>query len=218
MALMMILDAAPRVREKPCYPYALGITERDHTLVGPKHIGAERDELVLAFRQVYDAYFAFVWRAVANRGVPREALDDAVQEVFLVVHRKLPEFEGRSSIRTWLAGIVRRVVADHVKRRRNQAAGTKPLDDEIQPIDVAPEPAVELERRAAAALVDGLLAKMSETQREVFVLYELEEMTAREIAELTASNENTVQTRLRAARKIFEQGLLRHRAQTEGKR
>ena len=55
----------------------------------------------LTFRQVYDTYFAFVWRAAANRGVPAAAMDDVVQEVFLVVHRKLPEFEGRSTLRTW---------------------------------------------------------------------------------------------------------------------
>jgi hypothetical protein len=68
---------------------------------------------VLTFREVYDRYFAFVWRCVANRGVRRSALDDVVQEVFIVVHRKLPEFQGRSSTRTWVAGIVRWVVTDY---------------------------------------------------------------------------------------------------------
>jgi len=192
------------------------MTEHDHILAGREALtGAAEDEpsAKLGFRQVYDAYFAFVWRAAANRGVAREALDDVVQEVFLVVHRKLSEFEGRSSMRTWLAGIVRRVVADHVKRRRNQSTSGEPLEEaEMGLVEGAPEPAAEMEKRAAAALVDELLAKMSATQREVFVLYELEEMTAREIAELTSANENTVQTRLRAARKIFEQGLARHRA------
>jgi RNA polymerase sigma-70 factor (ECF subfamily) len=189
------------------------MTEHDHILAGRKPLAAADDEAsaTLGFRQVYDAYFAFVWRAAANRGVPREALDDVVQEVFVVVHRKLSAFEGRSSVRTWLAGIVRRVVADHVKRRRNQAMAVEPLGEDVG-MAASVEPVAEIEKRAAAALVDELLAKMSEAQREVFVLYELEEMTAREIAELTHANENTVQTRLRAARKIFEQGLARRRA------
>lgn len=166
----------------------------------------------LTFRQVYDTYFGFVWRAVANRGVPAAAMDDVVQEVFLVVHRKLPEFEGRSTVRTWLSGVVRRVVADHVKKRGNRAAGDEHLEDHLLKSDE--DPAAELERRAAAELVDQLLEKMSAVQREVFVLYELEELTTREIAELTRANENTVQTRLKAARKIFQRALERHRATT----
>ncbi|HET9955158.1 MAG TPA: RNA polymerase sigma factor [Polyangiaceae bacterium] len=162
------------------------------------------------FREVYDTHFAFVWRAVAHRGVPRSALDDVVQEVFLVVHRKLGEFEGRSSLRTWLAGIVRRVVADHVKKRSNRAVAQEVLEE--HPAESGAEPGAQAERRAAVALVEELLQKMSAVQREVFVLYELEQMTTREIAALTGSNENTVQTRLKAARKVFQQGLARHRA------
>jgi len=164
----------------------------------------------LTFRQVYDTYFAFVWRAAANRGVPAAAMDDVVQEVFLVVHRKLPEFEGRSTLRTWLSGIVRRVVADHVKKRGNQATGQETLDDHA--FESAENPAEDLERRAAAELVESLLEKMSFPHREVFVLYELEQLTTREIAELTRTNENTVQTRLKAARKAFQRGLERYRA------
>jgi RNA polymerase sigma-70 factor (ECF subfamily) len=164
----------------------------------------------LVFREVYDAHFAFVWRAAANRGIPEAALDDVVQEVFVVVHRKLGEFEGRSSVRTWLASIVRRVVADHLKKKGNQAVAGESLD--ACAADRLEEPGVVAERRAAVQLVDELLAKMTDVQREVFVLYELEQMTTREIAELTATNENTVQTRLKAARKVFEQGALRHRA------
>jgi RNA polymerase sigma-70 factor, ECF subfamily len=164
----------------------------------------------LDFRQVYDNYFPFVWRAVANRGVPSAAMDDVVQEVFLVVHRKLREFEGRSTLRTWLSGIVRRVVADHVRKRGNQATGQEAVED--HPLESLEDPAAELERRAAVQLVSALLEKMSEAHREVFVLYELEQLTTREIAELTGTNENTVQTRLKAARRTFQRGLERHRA------
>jgi RNA polymerase sigma-70 factor (ECF subfamily) len=161
------------------------------------------------FREVYDQYFAFVWRCAANRGVRAPALDDVVQEVFIVVHRKLPEFEGRSSLRTWLAAIVRRVVADYLQKRGNQPAGDEPLEREPAG---GGSPAEQLERRAAAALLDALLAKMSDEQREVFVLHELEHLSGPEIAELTASNENTVWTRLRAARRIFQEGVARHNA------
>jgi RNA polymerase sigma-70 factor (ECF subfamily) len=188
------------------------MTQRSPTFPDTEVLGVPREaeRVRLDFREVYDAHFAFVWRAVANRGVPQAALDDVVQEVFLVVHRKLGEFEGRSSVRTWLAGIVRRVVADHVKKRGNRPLAQEELRE--HPAAQAAEPSVQVERRAAMALVDALLDTMSEVQREVFVLYELEQMTTREIASVTGANENTVQTRLKAARKIFQEGVSRHLA------
>jgi RNA polymerase sigma-70 factor (ECF subfamily) len=163
----------------------------------------------VSFREVYDTYFSFAWRSAANRGVPSAALDDVVQEVFIVVHRKLPEFEGRSSLRTWIAGIVRRVVADYVKKRGNRPAGDEPLEREPA---AHSESMHGVEHKAALELLDSLLAKMSEEQREVFVLHEIEHMSGTEIAELTLSNENTVWTRLRAARRIFQEGVARQRA------
>jgi RNA polymerase sigma-70 factor (ECF subfamily) len=167
------------------------------------------------FAVVYDEYFAFVWRNVLNRGVPSSSVDDVVQEVFIVVHRKLREFEGRSSLKTWLAGIARRVVSDHVRKR-----GNAPVGDPLE-VDVASAlagPAEALDAKVAARLVDGLLALMSDDQREVFMLHELEEMTGREIAESTGTNENTVHTRLRAARKIFQEGLARLEQGRDGAR
>jgi RNA polymerase sigma-70 factor (ECF subfamily) len=161
------------------------------------------------FDDVYEAYFAFVWRNALNRGVPTSAVDDVVQEVFVVVHRKLPGFEGRSSMRTWLAGIVRRVVADHLRKRGNAPVGDEPLENQIA--SDARGPAEELDAKAAARVLDELLARMPEAQREVFVLHEVEQMTGREIAETVGANENTVHTRLRAARRIFEDGLTRLR-------
>jgi len=161
------------------------------------------------FRQIYDEHFAFVWRLAANRGVPARALEDVTQEVFIVVHRKLPEFEGRSSLRTWIAAIVRRVIADYVKKRGNRAAGDETLTIE-PPAGVSP--AEQLERKLALELLDGLLNKMTSDQREVFVLHEIEHLSGAEIAALTASNENTVWTRLRAARRIFQEGVARQQA------
>ena len=113
-------------------------------------------------------------------------------------------------MRTWLAGIVRRVVADHVKKRGNRPLAQEELGE--HPAAHGAEPSVQAERRDAMVLVDALLDTMTEVQREVFVLYELEQLTTREIAVLTGANENTVQTRLKAARKVFQQGVSRHLA------
>jgi len=161
------------------------------------------------FQEIYARYFEFVWRSAANRGIPAGALDDVTQEVFIVIDRKLPEFEGRSSVRTWVAGIVRRVVADFVRKRGNQPAGDEPLDREPAGGGATSS---SLERKAALELLDTLLARMTEEQREVFVLHEIEELSGVEIAELTHTNENTVWTRLRAARRIFQDGVTKNRA------
>ena len=80
------------------------------------------------FQAVYAECFDMVWRLAAHR-VPASALDDVVQEVFLVVHRKLPDFEGRSSVRTWVYGIVRWVVRDYVRNHGNRPLGA-PLEEE----------------------------------------------------------------------------------------
>lgn len=162
-----------------------------------------------SFREVYDEQFAFVWRSAAHRGVPAAALDDVVQEVFIVVHRRLADFEARSSLRTWIAAIVRRVVADYVRKRGNRPAADEALLRE-PPGGVAPSE--QLERKAAVALLDELLSSMTAEQREVFLLHEVEHLSGIEIAELTATNENTVWTRLRAARRIFQAGVTRHTA------
>lgn len=165
-----------------------------------------------SFSELYERYFEFVWRNAAHRGVPADSLDDVAQEVFIVVARKLPEFEGRSSIRTWIAGIVRRVVADYVRKRSNRSAGDVSLEREPAGQGVT---SAELERKGALELLDALLASMPEDQREVFVLHELEELSGAEIAELTQTNENTVWTRLRAARRTFQEGVTRNRARRE---
>jgi RNA polymerase sigma-70 factor (ECF subfamily) len=153
------------------------------------------------FEAVYAAEFRFVWRLVAFRGVPASLRDDVVHEVFLVVHRKLSEFEGRSSLRGWLAGIVRKVVKDQLALRRHRAAGEEMA---AEPADPRLSPEAQLEQRRILALVDEILAEMPPEQRDVFVLHEVEGLSGREIAEALSENPNTIWTRLRAARRRFD--------------
>jgi RNA polymerase sigma-70 factor, ECF subfamily len=162
-----------------------------------------------SFDEVYDAHFDFVWRCVLNRGVPAANVDDIVQEVFMVVHRRLAAFESRSSLRTWLWVIARRVARDHVRKRGNTAVG-EPLGD--RDVSAQGGPAEALEQKTAAQILDELMGQMTEAQREVFMLYEVEQMTGSEIAESLGANENTIYSRLRAARRIFQNGVARYRA------
>jgi RNA polymerase sigma-70 factor (ECF subfamily) len=165
----------------------------------------------LDFREIHDAYFGFVWRYCANRRVPPMAIDDVVQEVFVVVHNRLASFEGRSSLKTWLAGIAHNVVRGYVRKPGNRT-GTDYLDDEVQLLAPGWNPAEALERKAAIELLHQLLDKMSDVQREVFILNEIEQLSSVDIAEVLGVNENTVRTRLLAARKAFNTGAARARA------
>ena len=81
--------------------------------------------VVPALAEVYRAHVGFVWRVLRRLGVEDAALEDVVHDVFLVVHRRLADFEGRSAVTTWLYGIARRVAADY-RRRRPLGAGYCP--------------------------------------------------------------------------------------------
>jgi RNA polymerase sigma-70 factor, ECF subfamily len=163
-------------------------------------LGEATAESSLRFTELYEQYFGFVWRSVRMMGLAPDAADDASQDVFLVAHRRLVDFEARSTPRTWLFAIALRVVSDHRRSRRRRM---KLLDRagsmERFPIETPFDTTASAEQRAALL---KLLAKLPEEQRAVFVLAELEELAAPEIAAALDVNLNTVYSRLRAARKI----------------
>lgn len=159
--------------------------------------------------EVYREHFALVWRSLAQLGVPEAHLEDAAQSVFLVVTRRLHEFEGRASLRTWLYRIALRVASD--TRRSLRRRGAEPLAD-LEPPDPAPNPEAQCEARQARALVLRLLDALSEERRAVFVLTELEQLSMPEVAEVLGLNVHTAASRLRAARADFDAALRRHRS------
>ena len=160
------------------------------------HLGSQ----VLDFSTLYDEQLGFVWRNLRRLGVIDASLDDAVQDVFVVAHRRLGSFEGRSSPRTWLFGIARRVAKDY--RRRTARKGLKPLP---VPEGVEPVAAPDLSARVEGLQqLDRALSLMDAARREVFVLAAIEQLTPAEIAEALDENLNTVYSRLRAAREQFE--------------
>jgi RNA polymerase sigma-70 factor (ECF subfamily) len=170
----------------------------------------------LRLSDVYEEHFDFVWRSARRMGVAEAAVDDVVQEVFLVAHRRLADFEGRSSVKTWLFGILLRVVSDH-RRTLRRKGGLAPLPDVLPDDSNARCPAELTEKREQVRLLHRLLDGLDDDKRAVFVLAELEQMTAPEIAEALGVNLNTVYSRLRAARRKFEQALVRHRAREAGR-
>lgn len=163
------------------------------------------------FSAVYRQHAAFVRRSLRHMDVPPAGLDDALHDTFLVVHRRLEDFDGRRSLRSWLYGIARRVALHHRRRgvrrdRREQQAPT--------PMAVVP-PDEELARREAAQWVEAFVASLDPAQREVFVLCEVEGLPAPEVAAATGTKLNTVYSRLRLARRRFERAVER-RAKKEG--
>jgi RNA polymerase sigma-70 factor (ECF subfamily) len=159
------------------------------------------------FEAVYRRHYPFVWRSVRRLGVPDFEIDDVVQEVFVIVHRRLPEFEGRSALTTWLFGIAYRVVRDH----RRKIAARERREAEAPAGKPPTEPDKRMSRHEAVDVLDGLLAQLDEEKRAVFVMAEIVKMTANEISEVVGVSPNTVSSRLRAARKTFEEALARYR-------
>jgi RNA polymerase sigma-70 factor (ECF subfamily) len=177
-----------------------------------------REPMPLDVAAVYEQHAAFVWRALRVLGVPADALDDAVQEVFLVVHRRLDEFEGRSAMRTWLYAIARRV-AGNARRSAGRRGVAEPIAVAAELPDPRAGSPLELAEKAEAArLLFDLMQRLSEEQREVFLLVEVEEMSVPEAAEALGVNLNTCYSRLRAARARFERELAARRRGEGGAR
>jgi RNA polymerase sigma-70 factor (ECF subfamily) len=150
------------------------------------------------FRRVFDEHAAFVWRTLRQLGVAPADLEDVCQDVFVTAYRKLPGFEGRSTLRTWIYGICLRVASDHRRRawvRREQAVADVPVDG------VEPSQLEDAARRQARALLDGILSELDEDKRIVFVLYEIEELPMKEIARIVGCPLQTAYSRLHAARR-----------------
>jgi RNA polymerase sigma-70 factor (ECF subfamily) len=175
----------------------------------------------LRFESVYNDHFAFVWRMARRLGVPPDAsVDDVVQDVFLVLHRRLDEYDGRASVRSWLFGILSLVVHDYRRRYRRKAAPCvpPPLDSgpDIAATSAEPSPAALAERSEQVALLKRLLELLDDDKRTILVLAYLEEMTVPEIAELLGLNLNTAYSRLRAAKRSFDELYTAERSSARG--
>lgn len=156
---------------------------------------------VSEFEGVYRTHFDAVWRTLRRLGVPEKDATDAAQEVFLVAYRRLSEFEGRSSMKTWLFGIAFRIAAN----RRNRGSHRREVMDEglVEALGVASNLETEMEQRDMLRLLERILDRLPLEQRAVFTLYEMEGLTGDEIAAALGVPPGTVRSRLRLAREAF---------------
>jgi RNA polymerase sigma-70 factor (ECF subfamily) len=153
----------------------------------------------------------YVWRVLRRLGVQEADVEDIWQETFIVVHRKLDTFEGRSSIRTWMTAIGVRVASDY----RNRAHRRRERPTEILPdAGTAAEQDENLQQQERRALLDKLLATLKEDQRQVLVLYEFAELPMSEVAEAIGCPLQTAYSRLHAARRALEGAARRETARS----
>lgn len=153
-----------------------------------------------SFPELFREHAPHAGRALRNLGVREADVPDALQEVFLVVHRKLGGFRGDSSVRTWIYGICLRVAAAH--RRGPRRIREVELDDALPASGTNPHD--ETERREALARLDAALDRLDDDKRAAFVLYELEGLTLAEVAAAVGAPLPTVYSRLQASRKMVQ--------------
>jgi RNA polymerase sigma-70 factor (ECF subfamily) len=163
-----------------------------------------------AFAQLYHAHFDFTFRTLRHLGVPAAALPDAVQEVWLAVHRRLSSFEGRSSHRTWLFSIALNTARNQKRSQRRRAADELP--EEIA--DLGPGPDRTHEGREALALVQEFLETLDEPRRVLFISQLIEDLSAAECGELLGIEASAVYHRVRDLRRGFRRWLCERRGES----
>lgn len=165
-----------------------------------------------SMRTIFDEHARYVIRTLRHLGIREADVEDVAQEVFVTVHRKLAEFEGRAKLRTWLYAICLRVASDH--RRRAYVVRERTTDN--PPVDTGErtgaEPDASFESRA---FVQQLLETLDDDKRTVLVLYEIEGLAMREVAEVIGCPLQTAYSRLHAARELLQSAFQRVRKEDE---
>jgi RNA polymerase sigma-70 factor, ECF subfamily len=155
--------------------------------------------------RLFELHADFVQRALLRFGVPDADVEDALQEVFVVVANRLESYVERGAMRAWLFVIARQVALHALRANKRRARHAHELSVVPEPED----PHTSFQRRQAIALVDAFLAQLDERIAQVFYLAEIEQLSVPEIAAALSVKLNTVYSRLRLARGHFEKWLAR---------
>lgn len=153
------------------------------------------------FREAFEANAGYMLPLLRRLGVREADLEDVAQEVFLVVHAQLSTFEGRSSLKTWICGIALRKTSEYRRKAYQRREKLVPAALEAQAGPAEQE--VGLESNERAAQLKAALAELPEKQLQVFVLYEIEELSMLEVARAVGCPRFTAYTRLAAARRAL---------------
>lgn len=166
----------------------------------------------LDFREIFDTYGPFVTATLRRLEVPSADRHDLRQEIFVVVHRKLQEYDGRASIRSWIYGICVRMASTYRRsaRVRREETHEQPELALASPAETTYQDR-DLDARRAYAHAEVLLSRLDDEKRRVFVLYEIEGLSMNQVAEAVGCPLQTAYSRLHAARKAMKVLLQRSR-------
>ena len=196
----------------PVPPAPSGLPPASERAPAAPHPSRPRPAHETRFRALVDEHLDFTWRSLRRLGLPDDVADDATQRVFLVLSQKLDQVTPGAE-RAFLFNAAVRVASSEKRsfaRRREVLAGdeTDAVHDPSAPIDEL------LDQHRARTLLDRVLEELEMELRTVFILYELEGLTAAEIAVTLGVPKGTAASRLRRAREAFQQGLKRHAAES----
>jgi RNA polymerase sigma-70 factor, ECF subfamily len=167
----------------------------------PRRAAARSD--IPEFPEIFRDHAAFLWRTLVNLGVPRHDAQDLCQEVMITVHRRLPDFDGRS-LRGWLYGICARVASDY---RRSARVRHEIPHASVPDLSLPAEQPEQVDRARELERARQSLERLSEDKRAAFVLFELEGLTLAEVAEALGVPLQTVYSRIKAARETLRADL-----------
>ena len=166
----------------------------------PPRLDPEIDSWKQELAEVYRLHGDFVRRTAGHLGVPEAQRDDVVHDVFLIVYRRLPQFDpAHGSWRSWLFGITKRVAMHHRRARARHERRLRVVPEPAR----RPGPDEAFARRQVVDRIEAFLQTLSPAKRIVFTLTDIEGMSAAEVARSLELNVNTVYTRLRSARIAF---------------
>lgn len=166
--------------------------------------------------QIHELHADFVWSSLQRLGIQPADLEDSMQDVFVVVHRRLGTFDGSSRLSTWLFGICLRVASQY--RRKAHRRRERGVVDLEHTAGEGETPDGELLAREAERRLQQVLDALEPERRVVFVMFELESIGCAEIAKQLGLPLGTVYSRLAAARADFTKAALKLRRQDERRR
>jgi RNA polymerase sigma-70 factor (ECF subfamily) len=160
------------------------------------------DAAPIDFTSVFRAHAAYAWRLLRRLGVAERDAHDVCHDVFIIIHRRLAHIRAQSSVRSFVYSVCVRAASDYrrsARVRRERLSDDSVVDAGATPRSEMPDKVVE--HRRLTAFLMAHLERMEDAKREVFVLYEMDELTMAEVAEIVGCPPQTAYSRLHAARK-----------------